>query len=175
MKARRFILTMSVLAGVATLFGCASASKAPLTASGKKIQIAVLSDRGNESEMESRQWQYRIEVGSYLETDLIRRLNGTGYAAKLISSQNEFVPGEDAYLIKQTIKSYNPGSSAARMVVGFGAGACSLDMHYELVGKESKTLMDWDDGIGSSSDWRRLCIALNDKLARKLNAELPTL
>ncbi len=123
--------------------------------------------------MESRQWKYRNEIGRYMEPDLIRRLNRTGYNATLIQSASEYQPGPDSYLLSMEITSYNPGSSAARMLVGFGAGACALDMNYE-VQKDGRVIRRWQDGIGTSGDWRRLPIALNDKLVRKLNAELLT-
>lgn len=171
MKIKISLMIISAMACSLLISGCVTASTAPVAGAAGKIRIAVLSDRGNPAEMETRQWQYRNEVGSYMERDLINRLNRTGYNAQLISSKEEFVPGDASYLLTIKIKHYNPGSSAARIVVGFGAGACSLDMHY-AVGNGSRIFQEWDDGIGTSMDWRRLPIALNDKLVRKLNAEI---
>ncbi len=173
MKTMRISILFSVMVGVTLLSGCATPSIAPMTASGQKIEISVMSNRGNPKEMESRQWQYRNEVGSYMEVDLVNRLNRTGYEAKLIQSVSEYAPSANSYLVSMEITSYNPGSSVARMLVGYGAGACSLDMHY-VVKNGSKVLQEWKDGIGTSSDWRRLPRALDDKLVRKLNAELLT-
>ncbi len=168
----RRIAVLLGLAAVTGLFtGCAT-SKAPMASGGGKIKIFIVSDRGNPEEMEEKQWRYRNEVGTYMETDLLARLNRTGYEAKLITSKEEFVPGPDTYLISMEIESYNPGSSAARMLVGFGAGACSLDMHYVVFDGQSKKVMEWDDGIGTAGDWRRLPITLDDKLVRKLNTDL---
>ena len=164
-------IVLSLLTGAVLLSGCATPSIAPTTASGQKIKISVISNRGNPKEMESRQWQYRNEVGSYMEVDLINRLNRTGYEAKLIQSASEYAPSANSYLLSMEITSYNPGSSVARIMVGYGAGACSLDMHY-VVKNGSKVLQEWKDGIGTSGDWRRLPRALDDKLVRKLNAEL---
>ena len=121
--------------------------------------------------MESRQWKYRNEVGTYLEADLVNRLNRTGYQARLIQSEKEYQAGDDSYLLSTEITSYNPGSSVARIMVGYGAGACSLDMLY-VVTNGKNVLQEWTDGIGTSGDWRRLPRALDDKLVRKLNAEL---
>lgn len=171
MKKRNMLAGLGILAGAMLLSACVTASVAPTTVSGQKIKISVLSNRGNPKEMESTQWKYRNEVGSYMETDLINRLNRSGYDAKLIESASEYAAGTDSYLISMEITSYNPGSSAARIVVGFGAGSCSLDMHY-VVKNGSNVLQDWKDGIGTSGDWRRLPRALDDKLVRKLNAEL---
>ena len=164
-------IVLSLLTGAVLLSGCATPSIAPTTASGQKIKISVISNRGNPKEMESRQWQYRNEVGSYMEVDLVNRLNRTGYDARLIQSVSEYAPSANSYLLSMEITSYNPGSSVARIMVGYGAGACSLDMHY-VVKNGSKVLQEWKDGIGTSGDWRRLPRALDDKLVRKLNAEL---
>ncbi len=168
------VKTMAVLGaicGMVLVSGCAT-SRAPMTASGEKIKIFVLSDRGSPDKMEEKQWGYRNEVGSYMETDLINRLNRTGYNATLVKDKSEIKPLPDSYTVFAKIKSYNPGSAAARIVVGFGAGACSLDMHYKVFNADGAVIMEWDDGIGTSGDWRRLPIALNDKLVRKLNEEL---
>lgn len=165
------LAVLGILAGALLLSACVTASVAPKSASGGKIKISVLSNRGNPNEMESGQWRNRNTVGSYMETDLITRLTQSGYDAKLIASELEYAAGADSYLLSMEITSYNPGSSAARMFVGYGVGACALDMHY-VVKKGSSVLQDWKDGIGTSGDWRRLPRALDDKLVRKLNAEL---
>ena len=171
MKVGKFVAVVGALAGAVVLSGCAT-SRAPLTKSGGKVEISVLSNRGKESEMEARQWQYRNEVGSYMETDLINRLNRSGYDAKLIHSKSEFTPGEGKYLVCVEVESYNPGSNVARMLVGFGAGACSMDCHYAVFGQGSESILSWDDGVGTSGDWRRIPNTLDDRLVRKLNTEL---
>jgi hypothetical protein len=168
---KKLLSVFGVVAGALLLSACVTASVAPKSASGGKIKIAVLSNRGNPDSMESRQWQWRNEVGEYMEPDLINRLKRSGYDAKLVSSASEYTAGPDSYLVMMEITSYNPGSSAARMFVGYGAGACALDMKY-TVKNGNKTLQSWEDGIGTSQHWRKLPHALNDKLVRKLNAEL---
>ncbi len=173
MTKRSMVMNAGILVAGVLLSGCVTASTAPQAAAGGKSKIFVVLDRGNKNEMEAQQWKYRNEVGAYMEADLIRRLSRAGYMAQLIPSEKEYTSAVDSYLVSMKIKSYNPGSSAARIVVGFGAGACSLDMHY-AVKQGPKVLQEWDDGIGSSLDWRRLCNALDDKLIRKLNAELLT-
>jgi len=173
MRTIKIIAGLCVIAGAVLFSGCATPSIAPVNSMGEKIKIAILSDRGSPDQMEPRQWTYRNEVGAYMERDLITRLNRTGYDATLIQSKSDDVPSLGHYLVEVKIKSYNPGSSAARMVVGFGAGACSLELHY-IVKKEGNVIREWNDGIGTSGDWRRLPRALDDKLVRKLNAELLT-
>jgi hypothetical protein len=171
MSKRSLLSGLGILAGVLLLSACVSTSVAPQGASGGKIKIAVLSSRGDPGTMESKQWGFRNEIGEYMEPDLVRRLNRSGYDAKLIQSASEYTAGPDSYLLSMEITSYNPGSSAARIFVGYGAGACALDMKYS-VQKGGQVVQSWEDGIGTSGDWRRLPNALNDKLVRKLNAEL---
>lgn len=167
---------IAVLSGLVAIAGfitgCGTPYKAPMADDGGKIKLFVVSDRGNENEMEEKQWGYRNEVGSYMESDVLARLNASGYDVQKIDSKDEFVPEEDSFLLYMRIESYNPGSSAARILVGFGAGSCSLDMHYIVFDESSKKVMEWDDGIGTSGDWHRLTTSLDDKLVRKLDAEL---
>ena len=174
MKMIRIMVSgLILLAGVMFFSGCASPSVAPVNSPGEKIKISVRVDRGRVSEVEARQWQYRTEVAAYMERDLMSRLNRCGYDATLIPSGENSISNPEIYRLDVQIKNYNPGSSAARIMVGFGAGACSLDLRY-VVKKGEKTLQEWEDGISTSGDWRRLPRALDDKLVRKLNAELLT-
>ena len=55
------------------------------------------------------------------------------------------------------------------MPVGFGAGAASLDNHYELLGPDLDLIMAWDDGVGTSGDWKRLPRKLNSNTVKKVN------
>jgi len=164
--------TVCSLVAVLFVSGCATSSRAPITASGSKIEVVVLCNRGNPNEMESKQWSMRNEVGEYMEPDLINQLNRAGYTAKLIKSQSEFKAAEGKYLLKVKIKSYNPGSSAARILVGYGAGTAALDTQYELYGTAAKPILDWDDGIGTSQNWQKLPHKLNSNAVRKINDHL---
>lgn len=152
--------------------GCATAPRAPLTDAGEKIEIMVLSNRGNPSEMTERQYQYRVEVGQWMERDLLNMLRRSGYEAALIESKGEFEARKGRYLLTVKIESYNPGSSAARMLVGYGAGAASLDNHYEFYGAAPQPLMTWDDGVGTSQHWKRLPRKLNANTVRKITEKL---
>jgi hypothetical protein len=131
---RKYPLGMCLASSMLLVAGCATAPRAPLTAGGERIEIMVFSDRGNPDEMDERQYQRRIEVGQWMEGDLIDLLTRSGYQAALIGSKEEFKARDGRYLLTVKIVKYNPGSSAARIIVGFGAGAASLDNHYELYG-----------------------------------------
>lgn len=154
-------------AGIATvcmgLTGCATRERvrAPVAPGGEPIEIAVLTHLGSPGEMTERQYQYREEVGQWMERDLLRQLQRAGFRSRAVGDRNEFNPGPGRYLLVVAIDSYNPGSSAARMMVGYGAGAASLNNSYELHGAKRQALLTWSDGVGTSQHWSRLPRRLN--------------
>ncbi len=166
------LIGMLTLIVLVLLMGCASAPRAPVTDSGSAIQIIILSSRGNQEEMTEKQWSQHNDVGSWMEQDLLRLLARSGYEATLIGSRADFESAEGRYLLTVTITSYSPGSSAARILVGYGAGACSLDNHYELYGTEPEPIMAWDDGVGTSGHWQRLPRKLNTNTIKRITAKL---
>ncbi|MCF7848411.1 MAG: DUF4410 domain-containing protein [Kiritimatiellales bacterium] len=166
MNRSMFVSVCSLLA-VLTVSGCKT-TQAPLAQSGQKVHIDVLVNRGDPNTMESKQWGWRNEIGEFMEPNLVRRLGDYGFSSAQIQKASDFKGKPDSYLLSVKIKSYNPGSSAARILVGYGAGACALDCHYELMDAQGKKVLDWDDGCGSSSDWRRLPVKLNQNTGRKI-------
>lgn len=152
--------------------GCKTVPPAPTQAGGAKIQMLVLSDRGDAGTMNPRQFQYRQELGQWMESDLIRILTKSGYDARLIQKQSEFTPAAGRYLLTVKIDSYNPGSTAARMMVGYGAGSASLNNSYALYGSETNAILTWKDGCGTSEHWSRLPRKLNENTVKKISATL---
>ena len=171
---KTYPIAMCLVFCVLLVTGCATAPRAPLTDAGEKIEIVVVSDRGNPSEMTERQYEYRVEVGQWMERDLLNMLRRSGYEAVLIESKDKFEARKGRYLLTIKIESYNPGSTAARMLVGFGAGAASLDNHYELYGITPQPLMSWNDGVGTSEHWKKLPRKLNANTVRKITEQLTT-
>jgi hypothetical protein len=169
---KKYPIVMWLVACMVLIAGCARVPRAPLSDTGQKIEIMVFSDRGSPAEMTERQYKYRIEVGQYMERDLINRLSRSGYEAKLINSKDEFEPSVGRYLLTVKMVSYNPGSSAARILVGFGAGAASLDNKYEFYGAGSEPIMAWDDGVGTSEHWSRLPKKLNANTVKRITEKL---
>lgn len=168
---KRLIVGLLVLTGISMFTACSTSSAGTHASAPQqgKIHIDVLSDRGDPSAMESKQWRYRNQVGEYMEPNLVRRLKDYKFTSSLIQDETERASGDNCYLLKVEITSYNPGSSAARMLVGFGAGACALDCRYELIDAGGNQVLAWTDGIGTSGDWRRLPRALNKKVGKKLS------
>lgn len=162
-----FRLALPLLLAILLLTGCAASSgRAPRNASGNKLEILVLSDRGDNVTKAIG------ELAPFMEKDLIGQLNRAGYQAKQIKVKSEFTPGNGRYLLTTRIVNYNPGSSAARMIVGFGAGSASLDNHYELFGNTAQPLLSWDDGVGTSEHWSKLCRKLNSNTVKRINDHL---
>jgi hypothetical protein len=153
----------AILAGIVGVlcFGGALAASA-----GGNERIAILLDPGN-NDRENRQ------MGSRMERDLKNVLDKRGnYDSRILRSRDEFKPGEGEYLLSVRIVRYNSGSKAARIIVGFGAGSCSLDIHYELFGPNGNMLLSKDDGCGSSLDWQRLARKLNETMLAAIQARL---
>jgi hypothetical protein len=168
-----FRLPLPCLLAALLLTGCVSSSgRAPQAASGSKVEIMVLSDRGDTSAMSDYVAKAVGDLAPFMEKDLVEQLNRAGYQAKQIRARSEFLPGNGRYLLTTRIVNYNPGSSAARMVVGFGAGSASLDNHYELFGNGAQPVLAWDDGVGTSQHWTRLCRTLNTNAVKRLNGQL---
>ncbi|WP_432821979.1 DUF4410 domain-containing protein [Trichloromonas sp.] len=166
---------MGVLAVLTILvaFGCGGPRlKAPTMVGGGSYSIAVLSDRGITPELgPDRSNQYN-QVGEWMEQDLLRTLKKAGYNARLVNSRREFAGGPGEYLLTVRIERYNPGSKAARMLVGFGAGATSLDTHYELYSAKSQPLLAEDHGVGSSIDWYQVVQKLNQQMVDAVSRKL---
>jgi len=169
---KKYLSVMCMVLCMLLVAGCVRAPRAPLTDAGEKTEIMVFSDRGNPAEMDERQYKYHIEVGQYMERDLINRLRRSGYQAALINSKDEFEARSGRYLLIVKIVSYNPGSSAARILVGFGAGTASLDNKYEFYGAGQEPIMAWDDGVGTSAHWTKIPRKLNANTVKRITEKL---
>lgn len=112
-----------------------------------------------------------LQMGERMERDLKNVLDKRGhYSSRIIKSRDDFKQDSGEYLLNIRILRYNSGSKAARIIVGFGAGACSLDIHYEFIGPTGNTLITKDDGVGSSLDWQRLARKLNENILDSVQA-----
>ncbi len=170
---KRFGMLVLITALTAVICACASVTPAPKTSSGKDIVMFVYIDRGIEKSFTDYQVRNRKQVGEWMEKDLPNILGKAGYSARLIGSRSEYKPTAGAYLLTVKITSYNPGSKAARMLVGYGAGATSMNTHYELIGKGSKPIIADDTGVGSSADWtaviRKIDVLTTNSITAKLS------
>lgn len=144
-----------------------SASQGRVVNSGRQA-LDVLIEEGTPAEMTEKQYGFRKELRAYMERDLPRRLARQGIDMRLITSPSQNTgAATDAPLLIIRYEAYNPGSSAARMWVGYGAGAASLDISMTL-GKAGKEVQTWKDGCGTSQHWSRIINTLDDRLSKRV-------
>ena len=139
------------------------------TSSVKGTTLFVLIDRGIEKSFTADQVRNRDQVGEFMEQDLPAVLKKSGFNARLISKRSEYQGAAGSYLLTVKITNYNPGSKAARMLVGYGAGATSMDTHYELYGSDSKPLLSDNQSVGSGRDWRNVIRKINEQTAKAVS------
>lgn len=145
-----------------------SAAKMP---DGKSILINVYFDSGVAAEMDDAQAKQRQQLASWMQADLINMIQGTGY--NVVQVADPATPtGPGRYLLRVHITNYNAGSKAARMFVGFGAGAVQLDTHFELVGKDGEIVIAGDPSVGSGRDWKNAARKVNENTVDAFNAQL---
>jgi len=153
---------LALLLALGALVACGSV-QAPRGPNGEPLVIELFIERGLEGHDEIGQGQL-TELGDYLERDITERLTGAGYEVAAAASPAAATPGPGRYLLSIEILEYNPGSKAARVMVGFGAGTASLDLHYELRGEDPAPLISEDYGRASSKDW--------DDIVRRLDEDI---
>ncbi len=159
-----------LIAGIAVMALVLSAGAGTVVAKGEKILVVI--DRGIESSFTETQVRNRNQVGDFMDGDLIKLMSKAGYDARLIQNASEYKGGAGSYLLVVRIKEYNPGSKAARMFVGYGAGATSMKIRYDLK-DGSGTIQSDDLGVGSGRDWRNVVRKLGEQtvagVKKKLN------
>ena len=164
----RVVLSVGVAAFVLT--SCWPTPKSGPTASEKPIAMAVLVDPGLEPSYNDYQVRNRKQTSAWMEKDIMKMLSKAGYAPRLITRHSEYKES-DGYLFTLKITSYNPGVKAARMYVGYGVGAASMKVHYELHKGQTRLLAD-DTGAGTGGAWekalRKVEVTAIDAVSAKL-------
>ena len=128
--------------------------------------MSVLSLRGDTSGMTHDQVVELERVGKWMDRDILKQLKRAGFKANLIKSQKDF-KGPGHLLIIEVTK-FKAGNRAARAFIGFGAGASSLDLKYNLLDSHGKSLASWEDGAGSSRGGTYCAQTLNRHVIKKL-------
>jgi hypothetical protein len=144
---------------------------APKNADGSSVAILVHFDRGITPDMAPDRVQQMEQLASWMENDLLAILDKTGYAASRVEDPNT-ATGPGRYVLRVKITNYSAGSKAARMLVGFGAGAAVLDTHYELIGDGGAVLVAGDPSVGSGRDWKNSARKVNLETVDACNARL---
>jgi hypothetical protein len=106
-----------------------------------------------------------------MEGDLVDILNKTGYQATRTEDAT-LQAGPGRYLLRLKISNYNAGSKAARMLVGWGAGAAQLDTHFELVADGGAVAVAGDPSVASGRDWKNAARKVNLQTVDSVNARI---
>ena len=149
----------------------------PAGAAEKSAQktICVLFDNGVNTKLNDHQAKSQTSLSNWMHKDLVKvfaRYTKTGYQAKLIEKHKDFTPQANNYLLTVKITEYRPGSKAARIVVGFGAGGVSIKIHYELFGEGANAILTKDDQIYSGREWMIAARKLNQNIAEAVTEKL---
>jgi hypothetical protein len=151
------------------LTGCASAPKAPTGPGGQKIAVEVSVDGGWDQvdAGNPNQVSQRRQLVSFIENETVKQLSGSGYEGSLLDSAKG--PRAGARQLKMRVVRYNPGSAAARIFVGFGAGAATLDISADYM-DGGRTLLSTQKSAGSGTDWRRNVRKIDILILREMAA-----
>lgn len=168
---KRLLLFCSLIFFVTLATGCGGPKKVNKsfknTATGN---VSVLSLRGDTHDMTPDQIRALQRVSLWMDRDIIKQLNKAGFKATLIKSRNDFKgPG---HLLVVEVAKFNPGNRASRAFVGFGAGAASLDLQYQLLDRRGKVVSSWNDGVGSSKGGTYCAQTLNRNAITQLTSIL---
>ena len=155
----RFRAIFIALAGL--FLGAAAA-----TAAGPALDVLI--EAGDASQLTPKQYEQRLDLKNYMVRTLPVKLGRHGIEARIIGDKDDYA-GEGRQLLIVRYERYNPGATAARLIVGFGAGAASLDISCKLI-DGNRQLLAWEDGCGTSEHWQRLVNKLNDNTVLKLKA-----
>jgi hypothetical protein len=173
-KMGKFILIVAVLIGIS---GNVFARKAEVAASdSSNVLINVMFDE-NTAGLDARRAKSQEQISDWMSSDIVRvfaRYAKKGFEAKNVGNSEKFKADKGEYLLKVKIVEYNPGSKAARMIVGFGAGGVKLNVHYELFQGDanSKALLAKDDGVFSGIEWTRAARKIDENIAKAVTSEI---
>lgn len=148
----------------------------PAVAAEKNAQknICILFDNGVNG-LEARQVKSQTRLADWMQDDLVRvfaRYAKTGYQAKLIEKRKDFSAQPNEYLLTVKIIEYRPGSKAARIIVGYGAGGVALKIHYELSANGRDMILTKDDSTYSGREWINAARKLNQNIAKAVTEKL---
>jgi hypothetical protein len=147
----------SIIAVISATFmvSCGGGAKAPTTADGSRVSIALLSDRGIREGMTDQVKGELNELGAWMEQDLMRIFREGGYDIALIASREDFTLGRGKFLLTFTITHYRPGRISTREEAGFGQGVVEIDTQVALF-KDNVTLpvLQKKQGDTSGREWQ---------------------
>jgi hypothetical protein len=171
---KRSLLVLSLMISSLAFWGCGGgrSGSAATMPDGSRIAILVFTDRGITPDMPPDKVSQIEQLSMWMEGDLMDILNKTGYAASQIGDPNT-ATGPGRYVLRVKITDYNAGSKAARMLVGWGAGAAVLNTQFELYGPDSQApYVVGSPSVGSGRDWKNSARKVNLQTVDAVNARL---
>jgi hypothetical protein len=172
LKSLVYVSLLSVLCFMTSACRTTAPAQSSGGGGGGRQSLDVLIEEGSGAEMTEKQYSIRRELRTYMERDLPRRFARQNIDMRLITSPTQNTgTATDSPLLIIRYEAYNPGSTAARMIVGYGAGAASLDISMTL-GKGGKEIETWKDGCGTSQHWSRIINTLDDRMTKKVRTLL---
>lgn len=164
---KRIALLLSLLLLVVIAGGCGK--KSVSLNPGVVTNLAVLSLDGNLQGQTADQVVELKSVIRWMDRDLIKNLKKSGFNAALIKDKKDY-QGDMGKLLIIDVEDFNAGNRAARAFVGFGAGAASLGLRYELLDETGTVVDQWQDSVGSSKGGTYCAQTLNrNALERVVN------
>ena len=161
----RNIINLILALSFTTLVGGCGGGKHVSLQPNVQADIAVVSQRGETRDLTQDQVWELERVSKWMDTDIIKQLNKAGFRATLLDSPQKFK--NRGHLLIISVNHFKAGNRAARAFIGYGAGGSSLDLHYQLINSQGKTLQQWDDSVGSSKGGTYCAQTLNrNALAR---------
>lgn len=167
MKATSLFLLIFFLLGC--ISGCGQKKADPNPSVIRDITVLTLD--GDVSGLTADQARELGNTVSWMDRDIIKNLNKAGFRAVLIKSIHDH-KAEMGKLLIAEVERFNAGNRAARTLVGFGAGAASLDLRYKLLDEKGGTLAEWRDGVGSSKGATYCAETLNKRAVDKVISTL---
>lgn len=162
---RSLALLLAVVA-TATL-GCRAVPRANV-APGTRVTVVL--ERNIPADLPENKANAQRQIAAWMEQDLVRVLAQAGFEASYVESTKQVPAGSHTLLVR--IVKYNPGSAAGRMFVGYGVGAASLDIKYELRARDGKVLFQKVDGVASGVAWQKIARKLNVIMTKDVSATL---
>ncbi len=171
---KRYLFVLTFILSITFITGLIQPSAAAQENTAKNT-INILFDDGVDSSLNARQAKSRASLAEWMKRDLVRvfsRYAKAGFEAKSIEKRQEFTAASGNYLLMVKITDYNPGSKAARMVVGYGAGGVSLKIHYNLSANGSNMILSQDDSVFSGREWINAARKLNQNIAKAVTEKI---
>ena len=150
------------------LSACVAPLKAAVAPDGTPLTLAIYFDRATS---QGKPDQVNQLIG-FMEPDLHSLLLAAGYKLEQTNNPETFLPGPNRYLLIIRVVNYNPGSSAARRWVGFGAGAAQLDTQHFLFAGPDQIVLQGTGSVASGRDWNFAAMKINQQISRDVTVAL---